>query len=700
MVTGQRTNGPTAAGMDAAGRLRYAPAMRLRTACNRDCPDACSIVATVENDRVVRIQGDKDHPVTRGFLCHRTSHFLERQYHPERLTTPLYRRGGALTPVSWDEALDIAASALVRICSESGPAAILHYRSGGTLGLMKHLCDYFFERFGPTAMKTGDICSGAGDAAQMTDFGDEDSSDLFDLLNSRTIILWGKNPHVSNVHLLPVLKQAGDRGARLVLVDPVHHRGVDLCELYVQPRPGGDIALIFGVARLLFERGATDPAAASYCDHLDDFRAQAMSRGVADWAALADVRPDELEALAALYGQGPSAILVGWGMQRKAQGSATVRMLDALCAISGNLGVRGGGVSFYFKRRGAFDLSFIRGERAAPRLVPEPRLGAAILEARDPEIRMVWVTAGNPVVMLPESLAVKRALETRELTVVVDQFLTDTARAAHLVLPTTTMLEDEDLVGAYGHHWLGEVRPVAQRPAGVKTDYEIMQELARRVGLGEEPGKEPGKESDFALSAEDWKRRLLSKVAPRGASLESIRDQRVRNPLAPEVLFADRKFPTATGRVNLIHDVAIDAGVPGPGQARPLFLMALSTDKSQASQWAESSTGLPDGHMAATVHPEAAPGFSDGDLAVVESAIASMTVRLRFDARQRRDVLLVAKGGWLASGQCANALVPAQLTDAGGGAVYYDTPVRLRPVEAHASGHVDAVGYKAAHKAR
>ncbi|HWN69509.1 MAG TPA: molybdopterin-dependent oxidoreductase, partial [Haliangium sp.] len=614
------------------------------------------------------------------FLCYRTSHFLERQYHPERLTTPLYRRNGALAPVSWDEAMDIAASALVRIRSESGPAAILHYRSGGTLGLMKHLSDYFFERFGPTAMKTGDICSGAGDSAQMTDFGDEDSNDLFDLLHSRTILLWGKNPHVSNVHLLPVLKQARERGARLVLIDPVHHRGVDLCDLYVQPRPGGDIALAFGVARLLFERGAADPAASSYCDHLDDFRAQATSRSVADWAALADVRPDELEAIATLYGDGPSAILVGWGMQRKAQGSATVRMLDALCAISGNLGVAGGGVSFYFKRRGAFDVSFIRGEPAAPRLIPEPRLGPEILEARDPEIRMVWITAGNPVVMLPESLTVKRALETRELTVVVDQFLTDTALAAHLVLPTTTMLEDDDLVGAYGHHWLNEVRPVAQRPAGVKTDYEIMQELARRVGLGEGSDKWP-KESDFALSAEDWKRRLLGKVAPRGASLEAIRDGRVRNPLVSEVLFADRKFPTATGRVNLIHDVAIEA--PAPDQARPMFLMALSTEKAQASQW---SGGMPDGHIPATVHPEAAPGFADGDVAVVESEIASMTVRLRFDARQRRDVLLVPKGGWLATGQCANVLVPARLTDAGGGAVYYDTPVRLRPVDARPRG--------------
>jgi anaerobic selenocysteine-containing dehydrogenase len=651
--------------MDAAARFHYAPGMRLRTACNRDCPDACSIVATVEDGRVVRIQGDRDHPVTRGFLCYRTSHFLDRQYHPERLTTPLLRRDGALAPVSWDEALDVAARKLLQIRSESGPAAILHYRSGGALGLVKHLCDYFFERFGPTAMKTGDICSGAGDAAQLTDFGEEDSHDLFDLLNSRTILLWGKNPHVSNVHLLPVLKQARARGARLALIDPVHHRGAELCELHVQPRPGGDIALAFGMARLLFERGLADPDAPRYCDHHDAFRDQAMSRSVAGWAALAEVRPDEIEALATLYGHGPSAILVGWGMQRKAQGSTTVRMLDALGAISGNLGVPGGGVSFYFKRRGAFDVSFIRGEAAAPRLVPEPLLGRALLEARDPQIRMVWITAGNPVAMLPESWTVKRALETRELTVVVDQFLTDTALAAHLVLPTTTMLEDDDLVGAYGHHWLNEVRPVATRPAGVKTDYEIMQELARRVGLADE----------FSATVEDWKRRILGKAAPQGASLEAIRDGHVRNPLAAPVLFADRTFPTATGRVNLLHDVRVEAPQPDPD--RPLLLMAFSTDRSQASQWAGP---VPEGPAAATVHPDAAPGLRDGDLAVIESAIGSMTVRLSFDARQRRDVLLMAKGGWLRDGQCANALVRAQLTDAGGGAVYYDTPVRLVPI--------------------
>ena len=165
-----------------------------RTACNRDCPDACGIVATVEDGRAVRLQGDPQHPVTKGFLCHRTSRFLDRQYDPDRLTTPLIRHGAEFEPISWNEALGVIADKMVRIKDESGGAAILHYRCGGSLGIMKHVTDYFFERFGPVTIKSGDICCGAAEAAQIEDFGDQDSNDLFDVLNSKTIVLWGKNP--------------------------------------------------------------------------------------------------------------------------------------------------------------------------------------------------------------------------------------------------------------------------------------------------------------------------------------------------------------------------------------------------------------------------------------------------------------------------------------------------------------------------
>ncbi len=641
--------------------------MKLRTTCNRDCPDACGIVATVDNGRITRLAGDPDHPVTRGFLCYRTHRFLKRQYDPDRILTPLIRRGGELRPIEWDAALDLVAEKMLRIKTESGPAAILHYKSGGSMGLMKHVTELFFERFGPVTVKSGDICSGPGEAAQELDFGVSESHDLFDLAHSRTILLWGKNPYVSNVHLLPLLREARERGARLVQIDPVHHRGASICELYLQPRPGGDLALALGVARRLFENGRTDPDAALYCDHLEEFRELAFSRTAEAWAELADVAPAGLDRLAELYGDGPSALLVGWGMQRRSNGSAIVRAMDALGAISGNLGIPGGGVSFYFKRRGAFDLSFLGGAAAAPRSIPEPLLGPGILEATDPAIRMVWVTAGNPVAMLPESATVARALESRELTVVVDAFLTDTARSAHLVLPTTTMLEDDDVVGAYGHHYLAEVRPVAPPPDGVRTDYEISCALARRLNL----------EHELAGTVEEWKRRLLSPVAAHGASLDELRNGPVRNPLVGEVLFEGRRFPTASGKVNLIHD-GLDPVPPQPPAERPLFLMAIATDKAQASQWSADNQRGP---ATATLHPAAANGFAEGDRVRLESELCALEVVLRFDPAQRRDVVLMQKGGWYRAGRCANALTRARETDAGGGARYYETPVCVLPLD-------------------
>ena len=261
-------------------------------------PMPASLIATVEDGRLVRLGGDPAHPVTKGFLCSRTSQFPARQNSPDRLTTPLLRDGSGFRAISWEDALAFAAERLLAIRAESGPAAILHYRSGGSLGLVKSVVDYFFELLGPVTVKRGDICSGAGDAAQEADFGDEESHDFFDLAHSKGILLWGKNPFVSSVHLLPLLKEAKARGARLVLIDPVRHKTASLADAYIAPRPGGDLALALGVAALLFETGRVIPGAASFCEGFDAFRSLALSKLPASWAEEAGVGPDTLELLA------------------------------------------------------------------------------------------------------------------------------------------------------------------------------------------------------------------------------------------------------------------------------------------------------------------------------------------------------------------------------------------------------------------
>jgi anaerobic selenocysteine-containing dehydrogenase len=623
------------------------------------------LVATVEDGKVVKIRGDNDHPITRGFLCYRTALFLDRQYSSERITTPLRKINGHFKPISWNEALDWAAETLLTIRAESGPAAIFHYRSGGSLGMLKHLTDYFFEQLGPVTIKRGDICSGAGDAAQEEDFGLADSHDVFDLHNCRQILLWGKNLFTSSPHLVPIIKEAKQKGAEVVLIDPVRHKTTLLADKYIQLRPAADFALAMAVARVLFQNQWVDPAGSFYCDHWEDFRALAESRDLGSWCMEADVRPEDAIDLARRLGPGkPAAILVGWGMGRRVNGGAIVRSLDALAAISGNLGIPGGGVSFYFKRRGAFDQSFIRGLEAAPRTVCEPLFGPELLTIQDPPIRAVWVTAGNPVVMLPESETTVRALQTREFVVVVDSFLTDTARCAHLVLPTTTMLEDDDLLGSYGHHWIGASHPVIPPPAGVKTDLEIVQELAGRVGLAQV----------MAGSPRAWKEKMVRpKLGARGVTLEDLETGAIRNPLAVKILFSDRKFFTPSGKVNLITRGPADAA---PNPQYPFALMSLSTEKSQSSQWA-----VPQEEVAVvTVHPASAAGIPEGAVCRLESAISSMKVRLQYDAQQRKDVLLIPKGGHLLAGRCPNALLRARTTDIGEGGALYDEQVRLVPL--------------------
>ncbi|MET0390542.1 MAG: molybdopterin-dependent oxidoreductase [Polyangiales bacterium] len=639
------------------------PRIERKTTCNRDCPDTCAIIATVEAERVVSLRGDPAHPITRGALCYRTNHFLSTQYSPARLETPLLRKHGELQPVSWDEALDFIAQELTRIKHEFGPAAIVHYRSGGSLGLLKTLTDYFFSLFGPVTVKRGDICSGAGEAAQMLDFGLSDSSDLSTLLASRHIIVWGKNLVVSSPHTLRVVHDARKRGAHVTLIDPIHHETIKHVDTYVQSRPGGDFALAMAVSQLCFARGFVAKDAADYCDHLDEFRALADSRTLDAWCHEADVTPAQALAIAEALHDGPTAILVGWGMGRRSNGGAIVRALDALGAITGNVGIEGGGVSFYFRRRGAFDLSFAT-PNPPPRTVCEPQLGSDIAALRDPAAQALWVTCGNPVAMLPDSELTARVIRELPLCVVVDSFLTDTARLATVVLPTTTLLEADDLLGSYGHHYIGVARPVVAAPSGVKSDLEIMQALAERVGLGRE----------LAGSARDWQARLVeSRLAPRGISLGDIEQAAVHNPLTQPLLFADRKFPTTSGKVNLVTEAPPSAAAPPADY--PLLFLALSTREAQCSQWAGEAP-LP---CPLTVHPSAALGLADGTVCEIESPLGRMSVRLKLDPEQRPDVALAPKGGSHTAGGCANTLIRARITDLGEGGALYEECVRIVP---------------------
>ena len=642
---------------------------KARTTCNRDCPDTCGIVATLEDGVLVKIEGDADHPVTKGFLCYRTSRFPELAASSARVAQPMVRRNGRLEPSTWDAALDLIARKLLQVREESGAESIFHYRSGGSLGILKHMTDLFFDEFGPCTTKIGDICSGAGEAAQLIDFGTSDSNDLFDLVNSKNIVLWGKNPKVSNVHLVPVLMDAKKRGAEVVSIDPLLHKSSNLADHSIQLSPGGDYELAMGIARTLFDTDCVDPKAFEFCDNFDAYKTLVHQHEVHEWARLCDVSEADVRAMAQRFAEGPTAILIGWGMQRRQRGAAIVRALDALCAISGNLFRSGGGVSFYFARRKSFRA--FGPEVSPPRTIREPMLGRDMLDAKDSPIRLMWVTAGNPVSMLPDASSVAKAIEQTEFVVVADCLMTDTARRAHVVLPIPTLLEDSDLLGSYGHHWIAESRPVVEAPPGVRHEVRILQDIAKRVGLYSYPQE----------SVDQLKRLALSVVAGQGAGLESLRrDGAVRSPLAKPLLFDEGRVLTANQRVQLLDEqpgeVQVDIPQATAGSSEPLWLFSNSTEKSQGSQWVGS--GLKE-RTWISVHPDAVPGVAAGSIVRVASATGEIEVELRHDSSQRSDLAVMPKGGHFDRGQSANVLIAAKPTDKGLGAAYLDCLVRVGP---------------------
>ena len=635
--------------------------MKSRTACNRDCPDACTLEAEVVDGKLVSLKGSHDDPLTRGFLCPRTTRFVDRQESPDRLKSPMLRKSrdsDEFEAVSWETALDLAAQKMRQAREQHGAASIFHYLSGGSLGYLKKLTNVVFQQFGPCTEKRGDICSGAGEWAQEQDFGVSDSSETDDLLNAKLILNWGKNIHTSSVHLLPIILEAKKRGAKLVCIDPAPTKSAKLAHLSICPRPGTDAQIALAMVAYLAERGRLDPEAANYCNHLPEFLAMARAVPIEERFRRAGVPLEQGLELCRLYDEHrPSSLLVGWGAPRRSNGAETVRAMDALTAVSGNIGVAGACTSFYFQRRRSFNSAALPAHAPLPRTISETCMGAE-LESADPEVRVAWITAGNPCAMLPDSERVARELRRVDFTVVVDTHWTDTCEVADLVLPTLTLVEDEDVMGAYGNTYLRSSQPVIAPFGEARHELWIHQQLAQRLGLGGVLEGTPA----------EWKDRLLVPEVDRVL----FQGQPVRQPGAPRVLFEGRKFLTPDGKVNLL---TTEPALPeGSTQDFPFRLMAVSHPDSQSSQWSVEPPELP----LARISDVCDPVLTDGGVFRLESSRGGFLVRVKREAGVHPELVIMPKGGsGVYGGWCPNALIEARETNSGEGACFYEEPVRL-----------------------
>ncbi|RPJ77892.1 MAG: hypothetical protein EHM13_15360, partial [Acidobacteria bacterium] len=373
--------------------------------------------------------------------------------------------------------------AILRV--EHGPEAVLYYEASGSHGALGRLAAAFWRQFGGCTRTYGDLCWPAGlEAARLT-YGANLHNHPRLTLDSRFIVVWGHNPAETNVHQMRLIIEAQERGARLAVIDPRSTDTSDAADLHLQPRPGTDAALALGVARVIERAGlCDDDFLGAWTTGADRFLARAENYTLERVSSITGVPAASIEQLALEYGRAKPALLIaGFGLQRNHSAGQTMRAVALLPALTGNIGVAGGGFQYANLTSHCLSDPPLPEGPDGREAIPVSRLGPGLLELDSPSVFAAWIEKGNPASQNPRSTLVRDALQRLDLVVVVDQFLTDTARLAHYVLPAKTMFEEEDICTAYWHPYMQLRAKVFEPPGEVKTETEIYRLLAGKLGF-------------------------------------------------------------------------------------------------------------------------------------------------------------------------------------------------------------------------
>jgi molybdopterin guanine dinucleotide-containing S/N-oxide reductase-like protein len=488
----------------------------VHAACPHDCPDACGVLITIEDGRATKIQGDPEHPVTRGFLCAKVAKYLDRVYSPDRVLYPMrrvgpkgatsLREGRARAPVapsnaferiSWDEALDEIAQRFRRIAAEYGPESILPYSYGGTLGTLNSasMDRRFFHRLGASQLERS-ICSTAGEEGLKSVIGIKLGTEPEQFAHSRYIIAWGSNIHGNNVHLWPFIEEARRQGAKLVVIDPYRTRTAKLADWYLPINPGTDAALALGMMQVIISENLFDAEYVSrYTVGFEELKARAQQHPPEKVAHWTGISADDIRKLAREYATGrPSVIRVNYGIQRSEGGGMAMRAVTMLPCLTGSWKEVGGGLQLslsgsYGLNKEALEMPELMEKALGrpARTVNMVQLGSALNSLTAPPIQALFVYSSNPAAVCPDHNEVVRGLRRPDLfTVVHEQFFTDTTDYADIVLPATTFFEHKELQTAYGHYYL-QVSDQAMDPVGeCRSNVELFRALADRMGFEDE----------------------------------------------------------------------------------------------------------------------------------------------------------------------------------------------------------------------
>lgn len=673
--------------------------------CPHDCPDRCGLVAEIRDGRVVGVFGDPDHPITRGVICRKVMEYPERIYGSERLLYPMRRVGpkgsGQFKRITWDEGIATIARRFGAIRNEHGGEAILRFCYGGTMGLVQRFGagSRFFNRLG-AATHTRTICSAAGQAGYGYTMGASKGADPETIPDSKLVILWGVNAVSTNIHLMMLAGEARRKGAEVVAIDVHRNRTAQAADQFVHLYPGTDAALALGMMNVIVGEGLHDASFIKtntvgfdrLLPRLEEYPPERVEE-------ITGVPAEQIRRLARKYATTrPTFIALGNGPQHHEKGGMALRAMSMLPALVGSWGVAGGGAHRSNGGYGTLNTAALERTDLAPgptRTINMAQLGPELLSA-DPPFRAIYIWSTNPAVILPEQEKVIAGLSRDDLFVVVhEQVMTDTARYADVLLPSTTCFEHDDYYTPLWHMYCS-YSPAAIYPVGEsKSDYEVFRLLAEAMGFDDPCFKETV--DQIAAAGFD----NPSSPFLRGVTVERLKRERLVRcnlPSRPFIAFADGRFPTPSGKIELYskrmaaqgmdplpcYEPAVES-LDGDAELRaryPLQLMAVPNHHFLNSSFADIPR-MRDKEVrpALEINPAdaAARGIADGELVRVWNDRGECELHARVVDSVLPGVV-AGQGLWWPKHYPKaglNRLTSSRLADMAGGATFFSTLVQV-----------------------
>ncbi len=679
-----------------------------RNACPRNCYDTCSIKTYVQDGVVKFIEGAPESTYTRGGLCVKGYSYPRRIYSPDRIQYPMVqegRRTGNWRRVSWDEAMDRIARKILDLKERDGSLLGLGLtKYSGNFGITNYGVEGMMSSLGYTTRFVGTPCWPAGIDAQNYDLGDMWCNDPEDMVKSRYIILWGGNPAWCSVHSMKYIYEAKRRGAKIVVVDPVLTQTAVKGDVFWQPRTGSDGALALGMARHILDKGLVD---ADFVNNhsvgFTEFAAYLRDNVTVEWAAeQSGIPAEQIREVAEEFAtENPATIWIGYGMQRHTNGGASVRSIDALVAMTGNVGKEGGGARYGHLRTWGFnyhaliqkqpegsvgfvggggpkgEFDFAQGQAASytDRSVNINKTAQSILDSSDPAIRMLWVSCKNPFAQDFDRPKLEKAFDTLEMVVTVDQFFNETVSNSDIVLPVTTLFEEWTVNASYWHYWVGLNEQAVKPLYECKSNIEIAALLSKKMNelapgsctFPQEIDTEEWMALEFnqgmydLLGITDWK---------------DLRNGPAKAKMPSSAAWNDMKFGTPSGKYEFLSELCAEHGhaaLPAYLEGRkPYDAFRVLTPHSKFGihsqfinlDWMQEFDKEPYVYM----HPEAAKakGIADLDMVRVFNKVGEQQCRVKLTTNVAKDCLLLYEA-WFGRGTDFNVqnLVDDEAADMG-----------------------------------